>query len=422
MEQERKSPKKLSPRDDSYNFQSCERDAKGKVRDVISGGVISPDRVVSIKSGSIVHCFDIDTLYRHWIDKGKKDFITNPFTNQKVEENIYRRVLHYGLAKERKFDVFTNISGNIDIKNIRVPYYKPVGYMLILIFKQSGRYLRDAIILDYLIKPLDTTQSSSDNIRSSTASNEGWSSLYDLDFNDENVVLENSYKNLVISSSFLDENEMKESLKKLKNYLDELSNIDDDTQNILDIVDDILDESNLSEEIQQEILYNSTDFNINYEGDVERNTETDVERDVDESSSVMIHAKFEDEMHKFEFLVRENITYGQLLIECYRNYEQNTFNDKYSIVCTYPSFNPRPSRMNNIFPYFTDRINSEGIGSIVQVTFRYPQYIDELKEILYRLSFLRDPVYTEVIDIARYRLDNDEEFIPNIVKFITRDI
>lgn len=222
-------------KEEQSSFQK--KDPDEKIYDLITGHIIPPELLISVTTRDITHCFNIDTLYRIWVDSDLKSSIINPYTRQPFEKNILKKVYKYASKKNKKFDVIRcvqledqvfklidNNPSDIFIYEIDVPYYKPVGHILMLIFLKYSEDIIESIKRNYLWRKPGKPYKPDE-----------WDSLYDSDLLIDTVP-EEIYKNLIVSSPFHNSDDVYNSLTKLRNYLNSLTALSPSIQNVLYIV------------------------------------------------------------------------------------------------------------------------------------------------------------------------------------------
>jgi hypothetical protein len=72
--------------------EQCEKDEEGNVIDPISAEIIPTDRLITIKEGKKVFCFDLDSLYKFYRSSGK--FI-NPINNVELPKDVITKIRNY---------------------------------------------------------------------------------------------------------------------------------------------------------------------------------------------------------------------------------------------------------------------------------------------------------------------------------------
>lgn len=83
-----KGAKSLKPREED----ECEKDENGNIIDPFTTEPIPKNRLVSVKEGKKVYCFDLDSLYKNY--KATNKFI-NPFTNKDLPADIVKKIKNY---------------------------------------------------------------------------------------------------------------------------------------------------------------------------------------------------------------------------------------------------------------------------------------------------------------------------------------
>ena len=69
----------------------CDKDENGNTIDIVTYQPIPEGRLITVKSGNTVQCFDIDTLYRYWAETPRSPPM-NPYTKVKLPKDISDKV------------------------------------------------------------------------------------------------------------------------------------------------------------------------------------------------------------------------------------------------------------------------------------------------------------------------------------------
>lgn len=73
--------------------EECDKDEEGNIIDPFTVEPIPRERLVSIKEGAKVYCFDLDSLYKNYRGSGK---LINPFTNKEFPAELVKKIRDYG--------------------------------------------------------------------------------------------------------------------------------------------------------------------------------------------------------------------------------------------------------------------------------------------------------------------------------------
>lgn len=80
--------------------ENCERDENGNYLDVMTYNVIPPGQLIRILIGPSKKCFDIDSLYRSFVESG---ISINPFTREPLPDSVIEKIKSYGMEREITF-------------------------------------------------------------------------------------------------------------------------------------------------------------------------------------------------------------------------------------------------------------------------------------------------------------------------------
>ena len=108
----------------------CDKDKDNNVIDSITSNPILDNQIISIRSGHNVHCFDIDTLYRIYVESNGKPPL-NPFTRQLLSDDIIKKIIEY----ERNNRITIGLKFSNTTFPLWLPYYKSIGDLLIKLLK-----------------------------------------------------------------------------------------------------------------------------------------------------------------------------------------------------------------------------------------------------------------------------------------------
>lgn len=173
----------------------CERDENGNYLDIITYNVIPPGRLLRIPMGKTSKCFDIDSLYRSFIETGNAH---NPFTRERFPDSIIEEIEAYGVATDVGIQIPTGV--NSSKKHITVPYYKKVGDLIIKIVEMSARVFKTSYV-EFL--RLNLTNNDSE-------------SVYSMNLEDSVTSLD---KNTIDYEEYLDDDAMRAGLSRFIAYL-----------------------------------------------------------------------------------------------------------------------------------------------------------------------------------------------------------
>ncbi|CAK7994954.1 Hypothetical protein POVR1_LOCUS472 [uncultured virus] len=113
----------------------CERDENGNYLDVLTYNIIPPGRLIRIPMGPSEKCFDIDSLYRSFVESGNA---INPFTREPLPESIIEEIKDYGVGKEVIIQL-THWSVRRPKEILAVPYYKTIGDLIVKIIAAAAK-------------------------------------------------------------------------------------------------------------------------------------------------------------------------------------------------------------------------------------------------------------------------------------------
>ena len=77
------------------DIEGCIIDDDGNALDPITYAIIPRERLIKIRTGDTIHCFDLDTLYRSMYASKDRRLI-NPYNRQPFSQEITNRVNDYG--------------------------------------------------------------------------------------------------------------------------------------------------------------------------------------------------------------------------------------------------------------------------------------------------------------------------------------
>lgn len=97
----------------------------GDVVDPISGDIVAPERVVTLRESSVSFCFDLLTLYKQWRASGK---LQNPTTRAALPVAVVNRVMAYNEANKIKF-TFNSKDG---VETLTIDNDSDLGQLLLL--------------------------------------------------------------------------------------------------------------------------------------------------------------------------------------------------------------------------------------------------------------------------------------------------
>ena len=79
----------------AVDIEGCIIDNDGNALDPITYAVIPPERLIKVKTGDAIHCFDIDTLFQSMYS-AKNKVLINPFNRQPFDKDTEEKVKAYG--------------------------------------------------------------------------------------------------------------------------------------------------------------------------------------------------------------------------------------------------------------------------------------------------------------------------------------
>lgn len=137
------------------SITQCDKNEEGFYIDSITGDYIPEDMLVSVQSGTVMHCFSIDTLYKSYVEGGYKPPV-NPFTRKPLADNIVEKIIEY----EKKNHIMVGVKIGNTIFPLWFPYYKSVGALIVKLLQfmesRNNNNMVEALKYDFRARRLDS--------------------------------------------------------------------------------------------------------------------------------------------------------------------------------------------------------------------------------------------------------------------------
>lgn len=127
------------------------------MEDSITGEFVPESHRVWLKTGENDFLFNVDTLYRSYVESEKKEMI-NPFNRQSLPEHVIEIVREY--EKKMSANIYITVESNIfEVMKVTCPYYKTYGDIILMLFDRFNVNITamELLTTDLIVKKTNTS-------------------------------------------------------------------------------------------------------------------------------------------------------------------------------------------------------------------------------------------------------------------------